>query len=148
MTPHLLPDQRVTLLTLGVRDLGRAKAFYRTLGWRPAREMEGVAFYQMHGGWVLGLYPLADLASDMERDPAGLGTGAATLAQNHASEEEVDAAIHRAVQAGATLVRSAQATAWGGYSGYWADPDGHVWEISHNPFWPLSEDGGLTLPPE
>lgn len=148
MTRHLLPDQRVTLVTLGVRDLARSKSFYHALGWRPAREMEGVAFYQMHGGWVMALYPLQDLADDMDRDPATLGTGAVTLAENHNSEEEVDAAIHRALQAGATLVKAAQATSWGGYSGYWADPDGHVWEVSHNPFWPLSEDGGLTLPPE
>jgi uncharacterized glyoxalase superfamily protein PhnB len=101
----------------------------------------------MHGS-ALGAVRLEDLADDMDRPVAELRTGAVTLAQNFGSEEEVDAAIHRAVQAGATLVRSAQATAWGGYSGYWADPDGHVWEISHNPFWPLSEDGGLTLPPE
>lgn len=147
MTRHLLPDQRVTMVTLGVRDLARSKAFYDALGWRPAREMEGVAFYQMHGGWVVALYPLQELGDDMDRDPATLGTGAVTLAVNHNSEEEVDADVHRALQAGATLVKGAQATAWGGYSGYWADPDGHVWEVSHNPFWPLSADGGLTLPP-
>jgi hypothetical protein len=148
MSHHQLPEQRMTLLTLGVQDLARAKAFYHALGWWPAREMEGVAFYQMHGGWVFALYPLAELADDMDREPASLGTGAVTLAQNHSSEEEVDEAFHRALRAGATAIRGPQATPWGGYAGYYADPDGHVWEIAHNPFWPLAQDGSLTLPRE
>lgn len=144
---HLLPEQRVTLVTLGVRDLGRSRAFYHALGWSPAREQEGIAFYQMHGGWVVALYGLADLADDMDRDAAELRTGAVTLAQNFGSEEDVDAAWHRAMQAGARAIKAPQATSWGGYSGYYADPDGHVWELAHNPFWPLATDGSLTLPP-
>lgn len=143
---HLLPEQRVSLVTLGVHDLGRAQAFYRALGWHPAEGTEGVAFYQMHGGWVLGLYPLVELADDMDRPAADLRTGAVTLAQNFPSEEEVDAAWARALQAGAQAIKSPQATAWGGYSGYYADPDGHVWEIAMNPHWPLAADGSLTLP--
>jgi catechol 2,3-dioxygenase-like lactoylglutathione lyase family enzyme len=143
---HLLPEQRVTLVTLGVRDLDRAKTFYRALGWHPAREAEGVAFYQMHGGWALSLYALADLADDLDRPQGELGTGAMTLAQNFGTEEDVDTAYHRAVGAGARAVKAPQATAWGGYAGYFADPDGHLWELAHNPFWPLAEDGGLTLP--
>ena len=142
---HLLPEQRVTLITLGVRDLGRARAFYRALGWHPAREQEGVSFYQIHGA-VLALFGLDDLADDMDRPVGELGTGAMTLAQNFETEEDVDAAFHRAVQAGAKALKVPRATSWGGYSGYYADPDGHVWEVAMNPFWPLAQDGRLTLP--
>lgn len=145
MSPDILPDQRVTLITLGVRDLDRAKAFYGSLGWRPAREVEGTAFYQLHGQ-ALALFGLDDLAEDQGRPGAGLGTGAATLAQNFRSEEAVDAAFARAESAGAEVLKRPVATSWGGYSGYWADPDGHVWELAFNPFWPLGEDGTLTLP--
>ncbi len=142
---HLLPEQRVTLITLGVRDLERSRAFYRALGWHPAREQEGVSFYQIHGA-VLALFGKDDLADDMDRPVGELGTGAITLAQNFATEEDVDAAFHRAVQAGASALKVPQATSWGGYSGYYADPDGHVWEVAMNPFWPLAQDGSLTLP--
>ena len=143
---HLLPEQRVTLITLGVRDLDRARAFYHALGWSPAREQERIAFYQMHGS-ALALFSLENLADDMDQPVAELRTGAMTLAQNFGSEEDVDAAWHRAMQAGARAIKQPQATAWGGYSGYYADPDGHVWELAHNPFWPLAADGSLTLPP-
>lgn len=147
MTPHhRLPEQRVTLITLGVRDLDRARAFYHALGWTPAREAEGVAFYQMHGS-ALALFGLADLADDMDRPAEELRTGAMTLAQNFGAEEDVDEAWHRALQAGARAIKPPQATSWGGYSGYFADPDGHVWELAVNPFWPLAPDGSLTLPP-
>jgi uncharacterized glyoxalase superfamily protein PhnB len=146
MSPHhQLPEQRVTLITLGVRDLARSRAFYRALGWHPAQEQEAVSFYQMHGA-ALALFGLADLADDMDRPVAELRTGAVTLAQNFGTEEDVDAAWHRALQAGATAIKAPQATSWGGYSGYFADPDGHVWELAMNPFWPLAPDGGLTLP--
>jgi uncharacterized glyoxalase superfamily protein PhnB len=145
MTRDPLPEQRVTLITLGVRDLGRARAFYRALGWRPAREQEGVSFYQLHGA-ALALFGLDDLADDMDRPVGALGTGAVTLAQNFETQDDVDAAFQRAVQAGATALKVPQATSWGGYSGYYADPDGHVWEVAMNPFWPLGPDGSLTLP--
>lgn len=140
-----LPVQRVTLITLGVRDLAAARAFYAALGWQPAREMEGVAFYQMQGA-ALGLFGLDDLAADQGRPGAPLGTGAATLAQNFGSEAEVDEAFARAEAAGATVLKRPEKVFWGGYSGYWADLDGHVWELAMNPFWPLGEDGSLTLP--
>jgi len=140
MTP-----QRVTLITLGVADLARAKGFYADLGWREAHPQEGVAFYQMHGA-VLGLFPLEELAKDQNRPGAPLGTGAMTLAQNFATEAEVDAAWGHAVAKGATPLKKPQKVFWGGYSGYYADPDGHVWEVAMNPFWPLAEDGSLTLP--
>lgn len=140
MTP-----QRVTLITLGVADLAAAKAFYGRLGWREHGANAGVAFYQMHGA-VLALFGRDDLAKDQGRDGARLGTGAVTLAQNFATEAEVDAAFAAALAAGGTALKAPEKVFWGGYSGYWADPDGHVWEVAMNPFWPLAEDGSLTLP--
>ena len=139
------PVQRVTLITLGVTDLASAQHFYRTLGWKPALTQDAVTFYQMNG-LVLGLFGLKDLAEDQGRPDATLGTGAMTLAQNFRTEEEVDAAYAAALEAGATGLKPPEKVFWGGYSGYWADPDGHVWEVAMNPFWPLSEDGSLTLP--
>ena len=137
--------QRVTLITLGVSDLARAKAFYGALGWKPAEEQEGVVFYQMQG-MVLGLFGKAALAEDQGRTGEALGTGAMTLAQNFATEAEVDDAFDAAVAAGAKVLKRPEKVFWGGYSGYYADPDGHVWEVAMNPFWPLGEDGSLTLP--
>lgn len=141
MTP-----QRVTLITLGVADLARARAFYAALGWAEApQSQESVAFFQMHGT-VLGLFGLEALAADQGRPGAALGTGAVTLAQNFPTEAEVDAAWEAAVAAGATGLKRPEKVFWGGYSGYWADPDGHVWEVAMNPYWPLAGDGSLTLP--
>lgn len=140
-----MPAQRVTLVTLGVRDLARSREFYRALGWEPAREMEGVSFFQMQGS-ALALFGLDDLAADQGRAVAELGTGAVTLAQNFPTEAEVEAAWRRAVEAGASAIKPPQPTAWGGHAGYFADPDGHVWELAVNPFWPLAADGSLTLP--
>ncbi|WP_028031805.1 VOC family protein [Gemmobacter nectariphilus] len=141
MTP-----QRVTLTTLGVADLAAARAFYARLGWvEHGQSQPGVAFFQMQGA-VLALFGLADLAADQGRPGATLGTGAVTLAQNFATEAEVDAAFAAALAAGASALKRPEKVFWGGYSGYWADPDGHVWEVAMNPFWPLSEDGSLTLP--
>jgi uncharacterized protein len=140
MTP-----QRVTLITLGVADLTASKAFYARLGWVPHSGTEGVAFYQMQG-LVLGLFGLADLAGDQGRPDTPLGTGAITLAQNFATVAEVDAAYAAALAAGGAALKAPEKVSWGGYSGYWADPDGHVWEVAMNPFWPLADDGTLTLP--
>lgn len=143
MTP-----QRVSLITLGVSDLAAARAFYARLGWREHRASQpGVAFYQMPGS-VLALFGRDDLAADQGRRGAPLGTGAATLAQNFATEADVDAAFAAALSAGGTALKAPERVFWGGYSGYWADPDGHVWEVAMNPFWPLSDDGSLTLPEE
>jgi hypothetical protein len=140
MTP-----QRVTLITLGCADLARSRAFYAALGWREAPGgSDGVSFYQMHGA-ALALFGRAELAADQGRPGMVLGTGAITLAQNFATTEEVNAAFDAALAAGATALKRPEAVFWGGYSGYWADPDGHVWEVAHNPFWPLSDDGSLTL---
>ncbi len=99
----------------------------------------------MHGA-LLGLFGRADLAKDQGRPGAALGTGAVTLAQNYEDRAGVDAAWQAALDAGATALKAPEEVFWGGYSGYYADPDGHVWEIAHNPFWPLGEDGSLTLP--
>lgn len=136
--------QRVTLITLGVSSLERARAFYAALGWRESQPQEGVAFYQMHGA-VLGLFPLEELAKDQNRPDAKLGTGAMTLAQNFPTEAEVDVAWEQAVAAGAEPLKKPQKVFWGGYSGYYADPDGHVWEVAMNPFWPLEADGSLDI---
>ncbi len=141
MTP-----QRITLITLGVRDLPAARAFYARLGWQEHGESQpGVAFFQLHGQ-ALALFGLTDLAKDQGRPDAPLGTGAITLAQNFATEAEVDAAFAAAIAAGGTSLKTPEKVFWGGYSGYWADPDGHVWEVAFNPFWPLSDDCTLTLP--
>ncbi|WP_339108796.1 VOC family protein [Thioclava sp. GXIMD4216] len=139
------PLQRVTLITLGVADLAASCAFYARLGWVPAAQQEGVAFYQMHGQG-LALFGRDDLAKDQGREGASLGTGAVTLAQNFDTEADVDAAFAAALAAGATALKHPEKVFWGGYSGYWADPDGHVWEIAMNPFWPLEADGSLRLP--
>lgn len=140
-----LPVQRVTLITLGVADLARARAFYAALGWMPAQAPEGVVFYQMNG-LVLALFGLDDLAADQGRAGAAPGVGAMTLAQNFPDRAKVDAAFAVAMGAGATALKAPQPVSWGGYSGYYADPDGHVWEVAHNPFWPLGDDGSLKLP--
>ncbi len=141
MTP-----QRVTLITLGVADLAAARAFYARLGWQEHGESQpGIAFFQLHGA-VLGLFPRDELAKDQGRADAVLGTGAMALAQNFATEAEVDDAFALALAAGGTALKAPEKVFWGGYSGYWADPDGHVWEVAMNPFWPLQEDGSLTLP--
>ena len=140
MTP-----QRVTLITLGVEDLARSRAFYDALGWVATDRAEGVVFYQLHGS-VLALFGRADLAADQGRPGTTLGVGAVTLAQNFATEAEVDAAHAAALAAGATSLKAPEKVFWGGYSGYYADPDGHVWEVAMNPFWPLGEDGAVTLP--
>lgn len=140
MTP-----QRVTLITLGVSDLELSRKFYADLGWVPTREMDNISFYQMPG-LALGLFPLDMLAEDQAQPVETLKTGAMTLAQNWATEAEVDAAFDRALSVGARALKRPEKVFWGGYSGYYADPDGHVWEIAMNPFWPLESDGSLILP--
>ena len=140
MTP-----QRVTLITLGVADLQRSKAFYGALGWTPTNDEGEVVFYQING-MVLGFFGLGPLAKDQGRPDAQLGTGAMTLAQNYTTDAEVDSAYAAALQAGATPLKAPEKVFWGGYSGYYTDPDGHVWEVAQNPFWDLSADGSLTLP--
>ena len=144
--PRTLPRQRVTLITLGVADLARAQRFYAAWGWLPHPQSQpGILFYQMNGS-ALALFPLADLAHDQGRETLPPGSGAVTLAQNCTDRAEVDAVFDAALAAGARALKRPEAVFWGGYSGYLADPDGHVWEIACNPFWPLSGDGALVLP--
>jgi catechol 2,3-dioxygenase-like lactoylglutathione lyase family enzyme len=140
-------DPRITLVTLGVADLERSLRFYRDgLGWTPSTQSaEGeVAFIQLNGQ-VLALWSREELAKDAKL-PVDDGWGGIALAQNHRSREAVDAAVAAVVAAGGTVLKAPQATDWGGYSGYVADPDGHPWELAHNPSWPLADDGSLTLP--
>ena len=140
MTP-----QRVTLITLGVSDLDASTAFYAALGWTPKEHLPEARFYQING-MVLGLFGLENLAKDQGRPHAKLGVGGATLGQNYPTEADVDAAYALALSAGAAPLKAPEKVFWGGYSGYYADPDGHVWEVAMNPFWPLNDDGSLTLP--
>jgi hypothetical protein len=136
--------QRVTLITLGARDLGRARGFYETLGWKTgAAPDDDVVFFQA-GDMVVALWDRARLAEDSCVEDAP-GWGGVTLALNFASREEVDAAIEDARAAGATIGREPAETFWGGYSGVFVDPDGHPWEIAHNPHWTVTADGGLRL---
>ena len=139
-------DQRLTLVTLGVSDLDRARNFYEALGWRSeAEEGDDVVFFQA-GGMVLALWDRAKLAEDSAVSDAG-GWGGVTFAYNTRSPEEVDEVIEQARAAGGTIAREPAETFWGGYSGVFVDPDGHPWEVAHNPHWALGEDGGVTLAP-
>lgn len=139
--------QRVNVITLGVRDLGRARRFYEALGWTAGAEVAGeVVFYQA-GDVVLSLWDRAKLAADSCVEDAP-GWGGVTLSLNLASREEVDAATEDARAAGATVGREPAETFWGGYSSAFVDPEGHPWEIAHNPAWSLTEEGGSRLPGE
>lgn len=132
---------RVSLVTLGVSNLARSIAFYDALGWdRVIDGNDGVAFYRMAGA-ILALYPLTALAEDAQVSAERSGFSGITLAINLASPAEVDAALHHAASIGATIPKAAEAVFWGGYSGYFADPDGFAWEVAHNPGWPLDERG-------
>ena len=139
-------EQRLSLITLGVADLARARRFYEDgLGWRKNNPQTEVAFYQA-GGMVVALWSREDLAKDAKVDEAGSGFRGLSLAYNARSREEVDAVMAEAKAAGATLTKPAAETPWGGYAGYFADPDGHLWEVAHNPFWTIAEDGSVRLP--
>jgi predicted lactoylglutathione lyase len=136
--------QRVNVITLGVTNLGRARAFYEALGWTTgARPADDVVFFQA-GEMVLALWDRARLAEDSCVVDAG-GWGGVTLALNLGSRAEVDAATEEARAAGATIGREPAETFWGGYSAVFIDPDGHPWEIAHNPHWTLTPDGGVQL---
>ena len=136
-------EQRLSLVTLGVGDLARARAFYERLGWKPAFANEGVVFFQL-GGMVLGLWSRDELARDANL-PAAPPPGAIALAYNVRSREEVDRTLQEAERAGARLLVAAHETPWGGYSGYFADPEGHPWEVAHNPAWTIEADGSIRI---
>jgi len=136
--------QRVSLITLGVSDLGRARRFYEALGWTTgAAEGDDVVFFQA-GEMVVALWDRARLAADSSVEDSG-GWGGVTLALNLGSPAEVDAVTEEARAAGATIGREPAETFWGGYSSVFIDPDGHPWEVSHNPHWTITEDGGVQL---
>lgn len=132
-------EQRISLVTLGVADLGAARQFYERLGWRATGPTEEVVFFQA-GGIVVGLWSRAQLAADTVVEDSG-GWGGITLAHNVRSAEAVDALLVEAQAAGGTVRRPGAATEWGGYSGVFADADGHCWEVAHNPFWTVTDDG-------
>jgi predicted lactoylglutathione lyase len=137
----------LSLVTLGVADLARATAFYEALGFRPAPQSQPtITFFQL-SGVVLGLYGREALAEDARVPSAGSGFRAVTLAQNFPSRAAVDAAYAYALACGAKAVKPPEAVFWGGYSGYFADLDGHLWEVAHNPFFERREDGRLVLEP-
>ncbi|HET8784422.1 MAG TPA: VOC family protein [Candidatus Limnocylindrales bacterium] len=141
-------EPRVTLITLGVDDLDRAIAFYRdVVGWTPASVVEGdVAFFDL-GGIVLALWGRAALAADIGTTVSEPGASEAfALAYNARSRDEVDAIFATLSARGASIVKPPVGTEWGGYSGYFADPDGHHWEVAWNPSWPIREDGRIDFP--
>jgi predicted lactoylglutathione lyase len=137
-------DQRLSLITLGVGDLARARAFYEGLGWRTnAGPGDDVVFFQA-GCMVVALWSRERLAEDSGVEDGG-GWGGITLAYNTRSPEEVDAVIEEARAAGGAITREPGETFWGGYSGMFSDPDGHAWEVAHNPRWTIGDDGAVTI---
>ena len=140
-------DQRLSLITLGVADVSRAQAFYEALGWRMGGgvndETDHVAFFQA-GGMIVALWGREKLAADSVVEDGG-GWGGVTLGYNVSSPADVDAVLDEARAAGATIGREGAETFWGGYSGLFIDPDGHPWEVAHNPGWTVHEDGRTTL---
>jgi predicted lactoylglutathione lyase len=139
-------DQRLSLVTLGVADLSRARAFYEGLGWKTgAGPGDDVVFFQA-GGMIVALWDRAQLAEDSGVEDRG-GWGGVTFAYNTRSPAEVDSVIEQARAAGAAIPREPGETFWGGYSGMFVDPDGHPWEVAHNPRWTIHDDGSISLGP-
>ena len=137
-------EQRVSVITLGVRDLARAVAFYRALGWEPVPDEHDDVFFFQAGGLVFALWGRDQLAEDSCVEDAG-GWGGVTLAYNVRSPEEVDAVIEQARAAGATIGREPGKAFWGGHTALFIDPEGHPWEVAHNPGWTLTDDGAVRL---
>ncbi len=137
-------DQRVTVITLGVGDLARARTFYEALGWETGAGAEDDVVFFQAGGMIVSLWDRGRLAEDSCVEDTG-GWGGVTLAHNVGSPGEVDAVLAQARAAGASIPREGARTFWGGYSGVFIDPDGHPWEVAHNPHWTLAEDGSVRL---
>jgi uncharacterized protein len=137
-------EQRVSVITLGVRDLKRSRAFYEALGWRTRADPDDDVVFFQAGGMIVALWDRAKLAADSGVEDSG-GWGGLTLAHNVRSPAEVDSVTEEARSAGANVVREPGETFWGGYSAAVVDPDGHPWEIAHNPRWPLRDDGSVEL---
>lgn len=139
-------EQRVSIVTLGVADLKRSREFYERLGWRRSMaQAEGVVFFQT-GGLALALYPRNELAKDANIAADGQGFSGFSLAYNARNREGVDSVLSEAEAAGAKLMKPAQEVFWGGYSGYFSDPDGFLWEVAWNPFFVMAEDGSIQIP--
>ena len=139
-------EQRISLITLGVADLQRAVNFYeQVVGWKPEQSPPGVVFFDLNGV-VLALWPHDELAKDMNIPTGSFPSyRGSSLAHNARSEAEVDAIFARLKLHGATILKQPQKAFWGGYSGYFSDPDGHVWEIAYNPFWTIRQDGRVAM---
>jgi len=137
-------EQRLSLVTLGVADLDRALRFYEALGWRRANKNPEIIFFQLNG-MVLALWDRKSLAADAKLPADGGGFGGMALAYCTRHREEVDAVLAQAKQAGGRILKPAEDAFWGGYSGYFADPDGHSWEVAWNPEWELTEEGDVRL---
>lgn len=138
-------DQRVSVITLGTADLARARAFYEALGWRSGSAPDDDVVFFQAGGLVVALWDRGRLAEDSCARDSG-GWGGVTLAHNVGSRAEVDAVTEQARKAGATIGREPAETFWGGYGSVFLDPDGHPWEVAHNPHWTLTADGSVRLP--
>jgi len=139
-------DQRISILTLGVADLTRSRSFFERLGWRASSaSSEAIVFFEA-GGMALALYPRTELAKDANLAPEGHGFSGITIAYNARTRAEVDAVLAQADAAGAKILKTAQEAFWGGYSGYFADPDNFAWEVAFNPHFQIAEDGSLLLP--
>jgi uncharacterized protein len=139
-------EQRISIVTLGVSDLQRSRDFYERMGWKKSSaSSEGIVFFQA-GGMALALYPRSELAKDAQVSAEGHGFGGMTIAYNGRTRGEVDAVLAEAKAAGATIAKPAQEAFWGGYSGYFADPDGFLWEVAWNPFFTIKEDGAIQIP--
>lgn len=140
-------EPRVSLLTLGVADVAASRAFYERLGFSASRaSQEGVAFFDA-GGVVLAVFGRVALAEDAGIADTAAAFSGVSIAHNVDSPSDVDRVLAEAVAAGARMVKPGQEAFWGGYTGYFADPDGHLWEVAFNPFMPLGEDRRVTLPP-
>jgi uncharacterized protein len=139
-------QQRLSVVTLGVGDLKRSIVFYEQLGWRRSvAKADGIAFFQLPG-IALALYPREELARDANASSEGRGFRGITLAYNCATREEADSVLSEARAAGGSIVKPARQALWGGYSGYFSDPDGFLWEVAWNPSFKIAEDGSLQLP--
>jgi catechol 2,3-dioxygenase-like lactoylglutathione lyase family enzyme len=139
-------EQRLSIVTLGVSDLARSREFYERLGWRRSMSnSDGIVFFQA-GGMALALYPRQELAKDANVDASGDGFRGFSLAFNARNHEEVDAVLTEAKNVGAKILKPAQEAFWGGYSGYFADPDGFLWEVAWNPFFPIAANGAIQIP--
>ena len=136
-------EQRLSLISLGVDDLKRSRAFYDALGWQisnSGEEAENIVAYNLHS-MTFCLYPREKLAEELQLSPEGSGFRAIAIAYNARTKEDVDAVLKEAEAAGGKIVKQAQDVFWGGYSGYFSDPDGHLWEVAYNPFSPLGPNG-------